>query len=298
MTRKIKRIVKKGLSICGIDARSLYQKISYWSLVKAVKQQELSDLVEILRNIVPDISRQESREISNFNAYWELKRRAMHAFQCKLMLKAVENVSTDKLVIVDIGDSAGTHMLYLKELTKGQRDNIDTVSINLDPRAVEKIRTRGLRAILKRAEDIGPEDVGGNQIELCTSFQMVEHLHNPAIFFRRLAKNRLCKKILITVPYLRKSRVGLHHLRSKSREIIYAEDEHIFELSPEDWTLLFLHSGWKVAFSKIYYQYPTGWPIAAIFLRWFWKTSDFEGFWGAILEKETTYSDLYKDWEN
>lgn len=296
MTRKIKKIVKKGLSICGIDARSLYQKISHWSLVKAGKQQGLSGLVETLRKIAPDISRQESREILNFNAYWELKRRAMHAFQCKLMLQAVENLSTDRLVIADIGDSAGTHMLYLKELTKDKFD-IETVSINLDSRAIEKIKSRGLKAILKRAEDIEPEDIEGGQIDLFTSFEMVEHLHNPAIFFRRIAKKSSCRRMLITVPYLKQSRVGLHHVRFLLQEIIYAEDEHIFELNPADWTLLFLHSGWKVTFSKIYYQYPTRWPVLSSFLRWFWKTSDFEGFWGAILEKETTYSDLYKDWE-
>lgn len=68
-------------------------------------------------------------------------------------------------------------------------------------------------------------------------------------------------------------------------------------IDPNDWTLLLLHSGWKVTFSKIYYQYPTRWPVISSFLRWFWKTSDFEGFWGAILEKDMTYCDLYQDWE-
>lgn len=296
MRKKIKTFVKKGLGIFGIDAKGLYQRIAYWSILKSQKQQGLSDLVQTLRRLAPDISRQESRENPNFNDYWELKRRTLQAFQCELMLKALEGFSKGKLVVVDIGDSAGTHMLYLKELTKDKFD-IETISVNLDPRAIEKIQSRGLKAILKRAEEIEPEDIGGEQISLFTSFEMVEHLHNPAIFFRRIAKKSSCKKMLLTVPYLRQSRVGLHHVRSKSQEIIYAEDEHIFELNPADWTLLFLHSGWKVGFSKIYHQYPTEWPIASIFLRWFWKTSDYEGFWGAILEKDTTYSDLYKDWE-
>jgi len=30
------------------------------------------------------------------------------------MLKALEGFSADKLIVADIGDSAGTHMLYLK----------------------------------------------------------------------------------------------------------------------------------------------------------------------------------------
>jgi len=297
MKNRIKAIAKKPLDIFGLNVKGLCQKIAHWSILEAQKQQGLSNLVNTLRKIVPDISKQESRENPNYNAYWELKRRTQQAFQCSLMLKALEDISSEKLFIADIGDSAGTHMNYLKGLTS-VNFNIETVSLNLDPRAIKKIRARGLKAILKRAEDIEPEDIGWGRLDLFTSFEMVEHLHNPAIFFRRVAKKSSCKKMLITVPYLKQSRVGLHHVRSLSQEIVYAEDEHIFEFSPEDWTLLFLHSGWKVTFSKVYYQYPKGWPIVSSLLRWFWNVNDFEGFWGAILKKDQTFSDLYQDWED
>ena len=127
---------------------------------------------------------------------------------------------------------------------------------------------------------------------------MVEHLHNPALFFRRMAKKMACDRILITVPYMKQSRVGLHHIRNRSREVIYAEDEHIIEFSPEDLELLLLHSGWKVIYSRIYYQYPKGWPIISSALSKFWTLSDYEGFWGGILKKDLTFSDLYQDWDN
>lgn len=104
--------------------------------------------------------------------------------------------------------------------------------------------------------------------------------------------------MLITVPYLRTSRVGLHQIRLGTKRKVFAEEEHIFELCPEDWTLLFMHSGWKVAHSEIYYQYPRKWPIISILLRYFWKATDFEGFWGAILKKDTMLSDFYQDWED
>ena len=294
---KIGRIAQKGLSPSGIDLKRFLERISHWSLVNAAKQQELYGLLDVLRKICPDISRQESRENAIFNAYWELKTRALQAFQCKLMLKTVKSFSKDKLLIADIGDSAGTHMIYLKELC-GDKVDFETVSVNLDPRAIEKIRGRGLKAVLKRAEDIEPEDIEGGRVDLFTTFEMVEHLHNPAIFFRRIAKRHPCDRMLITVPYLRQSQVGLHYIRNGPKEIYWAEDEHIFELSPADWTLLLLHSGWKVTFSKIYYQYPRRWPTISSLLRWYWQVSDFEGFWGAILEKDTTYSDLYQDWED
>ena len=297
MMKKLGRIARKGLSISGIDLKKFLERISFWSLVRAAKQQELYDLLDVLRKIVPDISRQESREDVGFNTYWELKRRTLQAFQCRLMLKAVKRLSKDRLAIVDIGDSAGTHMIYLKELRRDNSD-IETVSVNLDPRAIEKIRSRGLKATLKRAEDIEPEDIGGRDVDLFTTFEMVEHLHNPAIFFRRIAKKHSCDRMLITVPYLKQSRVGLGYVRSQYQEDIYAEDAHIFELSPVDWTLLLLHSGWRVVYDNTYYQYPTGWPGISLFFSLFWKWTDYEGFWGAILEKDMTYSELYQDWED
>ena len=104
--------------------------------------------------------------------------------------------------------------------------------------------------------------------------------------------------MVITVPYLKASRVGLYHIRHPGQTPIFAEDEHIFELSPGDWTLLLRHSGWRVAHSDIYYQYPRRIPFLSPLLAYFWRQVDFEGFWGAILEKDTALSDLYQDWEN
>lgn len=57
-----------------------------------------------------------------------------------------------------------------------------TLSANLDPKAIERIRARGPKADLCRAEDLKlPEE----KVDWLTSFEMVEHLHDPASFFRR-----------------------------------------------------------------------------------------------------------------
>ena len=294
MSRLAIRTFGKILTILGLNPRTFSEKLSKQSLRLASLENGYGSLVKKLREIVPDISNQEESGKDIFNNYWELKRRALQSFQCSMMLKALEHLPPMGLTVVDVGDSAGTHMLYLRELIRGKFD-VDTISVNLDPRAIEKIRARGLKAILCRAEDI---DLREKKVDLFTSFQMVEHLHNPAIFFHRLAKKSLCNKMVITVPYLKESRVGLHHIRNKTGKIIFAEDEHIFELSPEDWTLLLLHSGWRVTYSEIYYQYPRKLPIISQMLSWFWRHADFEGFWGAILEKDTTLSNLYQDWDS
>lgn len=263
----------------------LIQKISHLSLVFALWDKV--NVIDWLKRLVPDVSDQETGE-RPFNDYWELKMRGLHAFQYDLMMQRLR--TKDSPVVVDIGDSAGTHILYLKKMFGG----LSSLSVNIDNKAVEKIGGKGLKAILSRAEDLYLY-LANTPVDLFVSFEMVEHLHNPALFFRNLTK---CKgdTLIITVPYLEKSRVGLHSIRKNACKPITAEEEHIFELSPEDWTLLIRHSGWRVAHSEIYYQYPR-WPLVGRVLQWFWRRADFEGFWGAVLTKNTTCSDCYKDWE-
>jgi len=276
-----------------INKGGLLKRVSSWSLRRAQSESDLKDLVVRLREIVPDISKQEESEKMIFNDYVEIKRRTLQAFQCRMMLHALNQHDSGKITVVDIGDSAGTHMLYLKALI-GKRHELETISVNLDPRAIEKIKERHLKAILCRAEDL---DLGERKIDMFTSFEMVEHLHNPALFLHRLAVRSKCGRILITVPYRKHSTVGLYNVRKNTGKRVFAEDEHIFELSPGDWTLLFLHSGWKVRFSETYFQYPRKLPIVSLLLSRLWRNMDFEGFWGAILEKEMSVSQQYQDWE-
>lgn len=288
----IHRIAKAVVRRCGGDWRALAEAVSARSIHAAIRENGLSDMVEQLQTIVPNMSAQESRACED-TPFMAIKRRSLQAVQCQTMLEALSGHSA--ATVVDIGDSAGTHMLYLKALTAGRID-LTTLSVNLDPRAIDKIRARGLPAVLCRAEEVTERGLVAN-VDLMTSFEMVEHLHNPALFFRRLAKRSPCTRMVVSVPYLRQSRVGLHHLRQGFADPQYAEDVHIFELSPPDWTLLLLHSGWRVASSTIHYQYPRRWGPLSRLLAAFWRRYDFEGFWCAILERDASRSDLYCDWE-
>jgi len=289
----LKGTIKGIMQTLGLSSpRVITEKIDVFSLRHALRENHLTDRMKQLAAIAPDITTQYTRPLEWSDAL-ELKIRGMHAFQVEMMLEALQPLPSHKITVVDIGDSAGTHMLYLQEITQGHLQ-VDTLSVNLDPRAVKKIKALGLEAILCRAEDLV---LPGGDIGLFTSFEMVEHLHNPAIFFYRLAKKSSCRKILITVPYVKTSRVGLQHVRRGSREVVFAEDEHIFELSPADWALLMRHSGWRITQSKVYYQYPRKWPIISQLMAYYWRTQDYEGFWGAILERDTVFADCYQDWE-
>ena len=127
MKPAIKSIINNIINKLGLDKRKLMEGLSAWSINRAYTENNLHSLTVRLREIVPDISNQEDSEKDAFNAYLELKRRTLQAFQCHMMLKALEDYAAGNITVVDIGDSAGTHMLYLKELTRGKLC-IDTVS--------------------------------------------------------------------------------------------------------------------------------------------------------------------------
>lgn len=239
----------------------------------------------------------------DYTKYYLLKLINTHAFQAKFTKSALCDLVANgyinpdsTLVMVDIGDSAGTHLKYQRKMLQGMFEDIRTVSVNLDPVAVEKIRAGGGgEAVLCRAEDYRPD---GLSIDVYLSYEMVEHLHNPALFFYRLAKSNNGKYMVVTVPYRKRSRVAVGlSMNCSNYDKITAEDEHIFELCPNDWQRLLWHAGWKVRKDEIYYQYPRR-SIFTPLYRCAWEQCDFEGFYAMLLERDMTAANLYTDWED
>jgi hypothetical protein len=117
---------------------------------------------------------------------------------------------------------------------------------------------------------------------------------NPCEFLYNLSTKTNAKFLVITVPYLKKSRVGLHHIRQNCDRDNFAENTHILELSPKDWNLLVKHSGWGIIQEKIYLQYPK--KSILRLTKSLWKNYDFEGFYGMVLSKNHKWSSKYMDW--
>ncbi|MBI4569360.1 MAG: methyltransferase domain-containing protein, partial [Planctomycetes bacterium] len=229
----------------GARAQRARDRLGLWSLRAAAREQGLDDLTRRLEALAPDLSRQYS-DTTVEGDYGVLKTRLMHAFQARLMLRAVEGIAGDPLVVADIGDSSGTHLLYLRALSG--RD-LRTLSVNIDPRAVERIRAKGMEAILSRAEDL---DLGDRRVDLFMCFEALEHFLDPATFLRRVAARGHGDHFLMTVPWVRTSRLGLRHLRDRwydATSTLRSEDCHFLELRPADWELLFLHAGWVMEWS-------------------------------------------------
>lgn len=281
MPKKISQFIK-SLIMDGL--RSIWLK----SLKAAGKEQRLEELANKLKDAVPDIDNQYSALELN-NIYLRTKVRYQHAFQVSLIDRIIREF--DKPVIIDIGDSAGTHLQYIIKLY-AQGNNITCYSVNSDAKAVERIRKKSLNAILAKAEDLDSYNIAAD-IFLC--FQTLEHLMDPCNFLHRLSSKTMAKYLIITVPYLKRSRVGLYHARGWREGKVTTENTHFLELNPEDWRTVFKHSGWNIVSEKVYLQYPR--KNILRLTRFLWKRLDFEGFYGAILKKDTTWSSKYTDWQ-
>jgi hypothetical protein len=282
-------------------ARPAIERLQVASLSRAAREQGLYSLIERLRSLVPDISSQYTTYAID-TAALEWRVRALHAFQITLALKAVDQIlrtsgssepSAEPFTIADIGDSAGTHILYLNALLGTDRRfanrGFRSVSINLDPVAVTKIQSKGLPAILCAAENLHEHDM---RADLFISFETLEHLRDPISFLDAVSSSSRCDWFALTVPYVRRSRVGMQYIRLRQKQPTTAENTHVFELSPADWRLIFLHSGWNVVDESIFLQYPR-WSLLHV-LRPFWGGFDFEGFYGVLLRRDRTWAELYK----
>lgn len=262
---------------------------------QALQQQGLSELYGRLATIVPDIRDQVTAYELDTPLYYErhpefleLGVRALHAFQISLVEQALASLQLEAgertLTIVDVGDSAGTHVQYLQALHR----NIRSLSVNIDEQAVRRIRQKGLEAVRAGAEELEYHDI---RPDIILSFEMLEHLPDPYRFLSNLSRVPSGLAFVVTVPYVAQSRVGLQYIRLGRRQPVSAEGVHIFELSAEDWRLLFSFSGWRVVKDRIYYQYPRLRPLHI--LKPLLRASDYEGYYGAILVRDSTWRDLY-----
>ncbi len=262
-----------------------FKSLSY-GLFAASKEQKLENLVQKLRTIIPDLSDQYVT-FKVDNEFLERKVRNLHAFQVRLIMDAVNSIKKEKenTLLVDIGDSSGNHLIYLNHLMT----NIESISVNTDKEAVRRINMKGLKSIESRAEELHKNTEFNKSADIFISLEMLEHLESPTTFLTDMSQKSECKLFVITVPLVNASRVGLHQIRNERDDRpLDPENTHIFELSPDDWELLFKYSGWKIKNRYKYLQYPKKSPL--ILLRYFWKMlGDFDGFYGVILEKDDTY---------
>lgn len=283
-----------ALRAVGIDGRAAYQALSAASLRAALREQGLADLVERLQVAIPDLSDQytASYDPVEYQRYWELKMRGLHAFQIQAVMDAMDVIGKPSLDIADLGDSSGNHGIYLRNLAEGRIGRF--VSVNLDPVAVEKIRAKGGEAVLCPVEQL---DVAAFSPDLVVSFETFEHLTDPLRLLHTLATRCPANHLLITVPYRRVSRFGGSLIRLPMPVMpakLTPEAVHIYEFSPADWRQMAWLAGFRTVSERIYRQYPGRSPLRMTAPMW--RRLDQEGFVALLFERDLALAERYTGW--
>ena len=158
-----------------------------------------------------------------------------------------------KCTYLDIGDSDGYVYLVLNEVMKGY--NVKYLGINLQKKAVQKIREKGLEAECTDAMEVRKR---GKAYDLVSLFETLEHLVNPIEFLEGV-HDVVGKRLIISVPLVQRSRVGLQYLSRNwpQNKVPTIENTHIFELSLKDWTKILTHTGWEIENQWKLKQFPS-----------------------------------------
>ena len=194
----------------------------------------------------------------------------------------------NKCNYLDIGDSDGSVRLLLEKII--DNPGFKTMGVNLQKSAVEKIRSKGMEALHMNAMDVGKTGVNYDVVSL---FETLEHLSDPIGFLEQI-HNIVGQKLVISVPFVRRSRVSLRYLEARPiADNINIENVHIFELSGDDWKKIFLHTGWKVENEWSLLQFPK-FGILRLIMQTYWRMVSFEGFWFVSLTKDMKFRNSYK----
>lgn len=204
--------------------------------------------------------------------------------------KEIEDILGNKknCSYADIGDSDGSVRLLLNKLFFGEK--LKSVGINLQQTAVNKMKALGLEAICADAITLGNQGINYDIISL---FETLEHLPDPISFLKNI-KPVTGEILVLSVPYIRKSRVNLAYLTEKwpKDRKPTIESVHIFELSTKDWEKIFLHTGWKIKNEWKLMAFPSN-KLSRLILQPYWRCISFDGFWFVSLVKDNKYSSRY-----
>jgi len=216
--------------------------------------------------------------------------RLLIVYETLFVRNEIDNLLNDEdhCSFADVGDSDGSVQMLLNK--EAYDDRLSTVGINLQQGAVEKIRQQGLDAVCADALALGDM---GQRYDIISLFETLEHLPDPIGFLKGI-KPAVTHRLVVSVPYIRKSRVGLAYLSKKwpADKTPTIENTHIFELSTNDWVKIFHHTGWEICRQEkllMYHPY----RLSRIVIQPYWRHISFEGFWFVALCKNSEFSDRY-----
>ena len=275
LSKFIKRNIIDPISICAIR-----DMINSNNELKKIWNNSLALFPDLKRHFIVPV---ETKEVED-------RIRLLVAAETLFIKKEIDKIIKDEneCSYADVGDSDGSVRLLLNLNNYG--DKLTSVGVNLQKSAVEKIKSTGLNAICADALSLGDQEIN---YDIVSVFETLEHLPDPIGFLSGI-KKVTNKKLIVSVPLIRRSRVGLTYISDKwpKGKKPTIENTHIFELSPLDWNKIFRHTGWKIDDEWKLMMFPSN-KLSRIILQPYWRYISFEGFWFVSLYKRSEYSSRY-----
>jgi len=270
--------------------RRVFDKISSIAVSRAIQEdEEMRNMWELSQQILPDLENHYATvRLSGENL---LRARMLICAQAIFLRRILNHLKEQGVEIgsyADIGDSDGSARLLLEKCMNGAK--IRSVGINIQSKAVELIRAKGLEAECMDAMDLNKQN---RKFDLISVFETLEHLPNPVGFLQNM-QDIVGTRLIISVPLIAGSRVGLRYLTDKwgQGETPTIANNHVFELSPGDWTKLFWHTGWRIDQEWKVRQFPKG-GLLSMAMQYAWRKISFEGYFFVSLIKDEQYSSRY-----
>jgi hypothetical protein len=264
----------------------VFHYCSAMAVKDAIRQDpRLQQMWDLSLTVLPDLT--DHYATVSVDAEGQMRLRLLLCAQAVFMRKVVDAFKSETLNgWVDVGDSDGAaRQLFLK--SSPEMAGFRTLGVNLEPEAVALIRSKGLEAECLNAMDLNRKGVA---CDLVSVFETLEHIPDPVGFLERM-QEVVGRRLVVSVPLIAASRVGLRYLTPKwepHKRPSYSNN-HVFELSPSDWTKIFRHTGWAVEDEWKVRQYPDRGPLKWL-MQAAWRRISFEGYFFVVLKKDTTDS--------
>jgi SAM-dependent methyltransferase len=159
--------------------------------------------------------------------------RLFHAWKLKTIRERL-GASLADARILDVGDSDG---LLLRDLGKSG------TGFNVSPAVIRNITANGIEAVHGDAHELPFADASFDVV-LC--FQTLEHIESQHAALLELA--RVCRpggRCFVSIPWVPKTVVHPRNVAAPRGQ------DHVFELSPDDFAALVTHTPFRLVFSDV-----------------------------------------------
>ena len=178
-----------------------------------------------------------------------------HSCLIKVLTEKFPTQVHKKVRILDVGDSDGLILKYVKTFLCGEAA---VVGLNFEAKCADNIKHNGVNAIQGDAHYLPFKD---DSFDFVFCFETLEHLENPILVLQNL-KKIVTGKIFLSIPnFGRETRIYPK---------LDAQEYHIFEFSPADFSKILSHANLKACFYReIPVPIPLGW-LNKIYLKLFY----------------------------